>query len=98
MTGKWPEDKIDHINLCKSDDRWCNLREATHTQNMCNKTHTARSLTKTKGVQQLPSGRYSAVIQIDHTNIYLGSYDTLEEARAVYLEAAKEYHGEFAQE
>lgn len=33
MTGDWPTDQIDHINLVKNDNRWTNLREATASQN-----------------------------------------------------------------
>ena len=28
MTGKWPEDEIDHKNRIRNDNRWENLREA----------------------------------------------------------------------
>ena len=34
--GKLPANTIDHINRNKHDNRLCNLREATHSENMCN--------------------------------------------------------------
>lgn len=37
MTGDWPIDQIDHINRDRADDRWCNLREATQSQNSYNR-------------------------------------------------------------
>ena len=36
MAGQWPAIHIDHINGEKAYNRWCNLREATHAQNMQN--------------------------------------------------------------
>ena len=35
ITGEWPE-VIDHINRIKSDNRWCNLRNGTQTDNCLN--------------------------------------------------------------
>jgi hypothetical protein len=37
MTGKDPGSQIDHINGNPADNRWANLREASHTQNMLNR-------------------------------------------------------------
>ena len=34
VTGKWPENEIDHTNRIGSDNRLVNLSEATHAQNM----------------------------------------------------------------
>lgn len=36
MTGEWPKELIDHINRDPMDNRWCNLREANHSQNAYN--------------------------------------------------------------
>jgi HNH endonuclease len=36
MTGYWPNDKIDHINHIRDDNRFCNLREVTHRENLMN--------------------------------------------------------------
>jgi hypothetical protein len=36
MTGKWPVLHVDHINCMRSDNRWCNLRQATYSQNRMN--------------------------------------------------------------
>lgn len=42
MTGEWPQHEVDHINRNRSDDRWCNLREATRSQNCYNKESRGR--------------------------------------------------------
>ena len=33
MTGKFPEDQIDHVNQVRDDNRWKNLRPVTHQEN-----------------------------------------------------------------
>ena len=45
------------------------------------------------GCYLTPNGRYMAMIWIDNKNEYLGTYDTFEEARAVYLAKREELHG-----
>lgn len=88
--------QVDHINNNPHDNRIVNLRIATHAQNCSN----ARKWTKKslpKGVSLQPkSGRYRVRIQVEKRGVYLGTYDTPEEAHEVYCEAAKKYHGEFA--
>lgn len=37
MTGAWPEFELDHINLDKADNRFANLRQATHAENGSNR-------------------------------------------------------------
>lgn len=41
MTGKQP-DVIDHINRVRHDNRWENLRDVTHAENMQNKRRIGR--------------------------------------------------------
>src|SRR5215467_13054369 len=36
MTGRWPKVIADHINMVRDENRWSNLREATHSQNHAN--------------------------------------------------------------
>lgn len=36
MTGEWPKYEIDHINGVRNDNRWINLRDVTHRENMMN--------------------------------------------------------------
>ena len=36
MEGEMPKNDVDHINRVRNDNRWCNLRHATHRMNMNN--------------------------------------------------------------
>lgn len=37
VTGKWPRGNIDHIDKDAMNNRWSNLRDVTHKENMSNK-------------------------------------------------------------
>ena len=49
QTGEWPMNCIDHINRIRDDNRWCNLREATRSQNSHNVNITKRNTSSVKG-------------------------------------------------
>jgi len=95
--GEWPSDKLDHINGDKRDNRINNLREATQSQNRCNSKLQKNNTSGYKGVSyNKVSGKYMAGIQVNKKPIYLGLYDTPEQAYQAYCDAAKEHHGEYA--
>jgi len=94
----FPAEYIDHINGLKTDNRIANLREATHGQNKAN----SKTINKTglKGVRRLPWVKdqdrcWQAQITHNKKVIYLGCYNTKEEAHKAYCTAAKELHGDF---
>jgi hypothetical protein len=103
MTGYWPKGEpnevVDHINRNPYDNRWSNLRLVTQQQNTWNtKELRSNNTSSVQGVsidlrQNLP---YVAIITVSGKNIRLGSFATLEEARAAREEAVKKYYGEFA--
>jgi len=93
MTGRWPK-TVDHINQDRSDNRWCNLREATKQQQSANRRGWAQS--GFKGVRQESKGCFLARIGVGGKIIYLGSCPTAEEAHQLYQTAALKYFGEFA--
>ena len=89
MTGEDPTDKqVDHINQDRSDNRWCNLRLLSHRANQYN--------SNAKGYRERPNGRFQAFIMIMRKQINLGTYDTAEEAREVYLAKRLELIAELA--
>jgi HNH endonuclease len=90
-----PGMQIDHINRVKTDNRLCNLRVATNSQNGAN-TET-RNDKKYRGVNLCTrSGRWLAQIKIDQRMKYLGRFSTPEEAACAYDTMAAEAFGEFA--
>lgn len=96
MTGVMPFEEVDHENLNRSDNRWTNLRLATHAQNMSNTRARANSCSGIKGVTEYPNGKWKAQIQANGKGHYLGMHETAEAAHAAYVEAAQRLHGEFA--
>ena len=96
MTGAWPKEEIDHINGDRSDNRWCNLREATHSENMRNKGIHPLNTTGVKGViWHRETSRWKVQIKIDRRSIFLGYFDDLSDARIARENAEKIFHGEF---
>lgn len=86
---------IDHINGNKLDNRKCNLRPATPSQNAMNRHNTPKS--GYIGVyQRKDNNKWAAKICINYKPIYLGSFDNIEDAIIARLKAEKKYCGEFA--
>lgn len=95
--GEWPQHELDHINQIKSDNRIANLRLATLSQNRTNIGIKINNYLGVRGVSR--SGRKFMVrISHNHTTYYLGTYDTLEEAKVAHQTKAKELFGEFSGE
>jgi hypothetical protein len=77
---------IDHYNRDKADNRIDNLRVVTGQQNQFNRSNTlGYSICK-------KTGKYKPRIIVGGKKIYLGSFDTPEEATQAYLDAKKIYH------
>lgn len=93
--GVWPVNEIDHIDGVRDNDRISNLREATRAQNQANASYAHANTTGFRGVSRTQQGRWIACISINCKNKNLGTFDTPEQAHAVFLKAAKERSGEF---
>lgn len=97
MTGELPVGQVDHRNLNKSDNRWCNLRLATNSQNQANRPASKRSSSGCKGVYWHKRIRkWQASIMVGGRLRCLGYRENQAEAVSLYAAAAKEYFGEFA--
>lgn len=81
---------VDHINHNKKDNRKCNLRECTPSQNAMNRTNT-KGIFFNKSVN-----KWQAQIQINKKRIYLGIFINKQEAIDARKKAEEKYFGEFA--
>lgn len=92
--GKLPQE-IDHIDRDRSNSKIENLREATSSQNKCNRGMQSNNSSGRKGVYRHTDGRWRAEIALGGQKCRLGVFDEIEDAYAAYCEAAIRLHGEF---
>lgn len=93
--GRWPSGFLDHINGDRGDTRIANLREASRVENNRNKRTPSHNTSGFKGVHVASNGRVQAHIGVGRRQLYLGSFGSIEEARAAYEAAAQRYFGSF---
>lgn len=87
--------EIDHINGDRSDNRWCNLRVASNSQNKVNKGVRRDCASGIKGVR-IRGNRFQAVVKDGNRQRSLGTFDSPFEAEAAFVNYAVKLHGEFA--
>jgi HNH endonuclease/AP2 domain len=89
--------EIDHIHGIKDDNRISELREATSSQNKCNKPKRKDNTSGFKGVTwHKGAKKWMTQIGINKRSYFLGYFDTPEKAALAFNKAAIELHGEFA--
>ncbi len=73
---------IDHININRLDNRRSNLRVVSHAENMYNLPIASNNTSGVRGVSlDKRRNRWFAQIQKDSKNIFLGYFDSIEEAK-----------------
>jgi len=78
-------DELDHINRDKSDNRISNLRIATRQENNWNSTGKGYYWHKA-------SNKWMSCITLNNKQIYLGLFNTEDEARECYLKSKQKLH------
>lgn len=90
----FPDAEVDHINRDTLDNRRCNLRPCTKSQNEANKRKQQRKV-GFRGVY-LNWSRWRARIRCNGVRYCLGTFSSAEEAAKAYDAKARELFGEFA--
>jgi len=92
-----PENKpeIDHKNRDSLDNRVCNLRWATHSENEINKASFKNSSSVFKGVYKTRN-QWCSRYRLNGKNFWIGSFDNEVDAAVAYDNAVRAIHGEFA--
>ena len=95
-TGTWPTTRIDHINRNRIDNRICNLRIASASENNMNSKLRKNSSTGVKGVYyNKNNANYRARVQRGGEVFEVGSFSTIEEADEMVKKARETIHKEF---
>lgn len=87
---------IDHIDGNKLNNKRSNLRECTAAQNSRNARISKNNSSGFKGVSISSDGKWRARIWRDWKEIFLGNFNSAEDAAVAYDKAAIDLHGEFA--
>lgn len=97
IKGFDPGPYIDHIDGNRTNNKFENLREVTHTQNMQNRKMSKKNKSGFKGVTWDKSKcRWRAQIKVGGCFVLLGTFKKAELAADAYKAAATEHFGEYA--
>ena len=88
---------VDHIDGNPLNNRRCNLRLATKAENNRNVSMRRDNTSGFKGVSRVSEGnKWMAKIGVNGRQIFLGRFDTAEQAHEAYCAAAVLHFGDFA--
>lgn len=89
------DDDVDHENRIRDDNRICNLRKASRTQNAANNIRSRSKHDLPRGVVR-DGKKFRASIRAFGVRKHLGNFNTADEAGRAYQSAARQEFGEFA--
>ena len=90
-------DMVDHINHDKSDNRRCNLRIVSRSENQQNRKAPVNCPSGVRGVSRdKTSGKWTSKIWVNKKYKYLGAYHDFDDAVAARKAAEERYFGEYS--
>jgi mRNA-degrading endonuclease RelE of RelBE toxin-antitoxin system len=98
VTGEWPACQVDHVDGNRSNNAWYNLRASTVQQNRMNSLGQKSRTNPYPGVYRTHkgNGRFAAQIKKDGEVMYIGVFDTAEDAYVARKSAEIELFGAYA--
>lgn len=91
MTGKFPDNCVDHLNHDRSDNRWVNLKSVTKSENATNLKMSSSNKYGCFGISMRKNGSYRAVIRNNGKPVHLGTFKDLNDAIKVRKNAEIKY-------
>jgi len=91
--GNFPKEDIDHKNRIKNDNRLCNLRDVSRTDNCQNISLPNHNKSGHIGVSWFKSHNcWTVYVKVDKKNKWLGNYKNLDDAIAARKAGEKQYY------
>lgn len=86
------DEQIDHINHNRTDNRICNLRKATNTENSRNASLGSNNTSGALGVWfEKRRNKWAVEIKVDRKKIHIGQFENFEDAVAARKTAEVKY-------
>ena len=91
--GCWPKNQIDHINRIRNDNRLCNLRDVSRSDNCQNLSLPSHNKSGHMGISWVKQrSLWTVYIKVNKKNKWLGCYKDLDDAVAARKAGEKEYY------
>ena len=87
---------VDHIDRNKLNNRISNLRYCSTAENQMNRSIHKNNSTGLRGIRKTPSNKYRVDIGVNNKKIYIGIFESLQDAIAARQQAEIDYFGDFA--
>ena len=93
VNGKFPDGDIDHKNRIRNDNRLCNLRDVSRTDNAQNISLPKHNKSGHIGVSWIKSHNcWTVYVKVNKKNKWLGYYKNLNDAIAARKAGEKQYY------